>query len=510
MKKIFLTVCMLLLAGSMAGAETLLPLLAIAPIKADSPRATPFARLVRTHLGNIAGSTGVFEMVNAEVLERQVERFGCRDEQCLTGFARDAGISFILRGKVKDRGDHLELTLYAYGIRVPHFGKMIKSYTVKIPIRNVRPGEKEYSYLAEEHAGFFLSTFLDGCKTPVEIVKGGTGYRFEYPLEIDGEYPLYSFKEGDTDITTGTPSMYEKVGQVLISDNIVDESSPSANRHESNPVIPGDFILLGYSDTSSYLEDFYRGRKREIVLNQPSVDDTCMVMAFSVPASATMPIVVPLLGYYQDGDYAGLGLWAVNTIPYLYMEYHGLKNSPEKMREGKQDISRHQLARNYFGWYMLLAGGLPQFVDAFSHDYLNRASNFQGEQPLMGNTATALYLSLVSGGGGHFYRGYRGWGYMYYHLQNLLLYGVMYNLVQPEYYNSDTKEYEKGQRNTTRAYTFASVLGVVKIIEMVHVLMMDDNIRNGKIEEEMYTLHPVMMTEPDGELRGGVALTLRY
>jgi len=501
---------MLMLAAGMAVAETTLPLLAIAPVDGDSPRSTPFARLVRTHLGNIAGSTGIFEMVNVDVLDRQIEKFGCSDEQCQIRFARDAGISFILRGQVKDRGDHLELFLYAYGIQVPHFGKMINSYRVKIPVSHVRQGEKEYSYMAEEHAGFFLSTFLGGCKTPVAVEKKDTQYRFEYPLEINGEYPLYSFKNGDTDITTGIPSLYEKVGHVMVSGNMVAESRPSSQRHENTPVIPGDFILISYSDTSSYLEDFYRGRKREIVLANSSADDTCMVMAFSVPASATMPVVVPLLGYYQDGDYAGLGLWAMNTIPYLYIEYHGLRNSPEKMREDRNDISRHKLARNYFGWYMLLAGGLPQFVDAFSHDYLNRASKFEGEQPLMGNTATALYLSLVSGGGGHFYRGYRGWGYLYYHAQNLLLYGILYNWARPEYYNSDTREYEKGQRNTTRAYTFASVLGVVKIIEIVHVLMIDDNIRNGKVVEEMYTLHPVMMTEPDGELRGGAAITLRY
>ena len=501
---------MLMLAAGMAVAETTLPLLAIAPVEGDSPRSTPFAGLVRTHLVNIAGSTGIFEMVNVDVLDRQIEKFGCSDEQCQIRFARDAGISFILRGQVKDRGDHLELFLYAYGIQVPHFGKMINSYRVKIPVSHVRQGEKEYSYMAEEHAGFFLSTFLGGCKTPVAVEKRDTQYRFDYPLEINGEYPLYSFKNGDTDITTGIPSLYEQVGHVIVSGNIVSKSSPAAGRHEDTPLIPGDFILISYSDTSSYLEDFYRGRKREIVLANPTADDTCMVMAFSVPASATMPVVVPLLGYYQDGDYAGLGLWAMNTIPYLYIEYHGLRNSPEKMREDRNDISRHQLARNYFGWYMLLAGGLPQFVDAFSHDYLNRASKFEGEQPLMGNTATALYLSLVSGGGGHFYRGYRGWGYLYYHAQNLLLYGILYNWAQPEYYNSDTKEYEKGQRNTTRAYTFASVLGVVKIIEMVHVLMIDDNIRNGKVVEEMYTLHPVIMAEPDGALRGGAAITLRY
>ncbi len=510
MKKIFFAICILACAVSMAAADTTRPLLAISPIRADSPGSIAFARLVRTHLDNIAGTTGLFEMVNPGVLEKQIDRYGCEDEQCQVRFARDAGISFLIRGQVKDRGDHFELNLYSYGIQVPHFGKMINRYSVKIPVKDIRPGEKEYSYMAEEHAGFFLSSFCRGCSVPVEVRMKNNSFHFSWPDAINGNYVLYSFNDGDTDMSTGIPSLYDRVGEVNISGNMIEEATPSGKRHEAAPVIPGDFIFLSLDDTADYLEEFYRGRKREIVFDEASADDTCLVMAFTVPASASMPLVVPLLGYYQKGDYAGLGLWAVNTIPYLYLEYHGLRNSPESMREEKKDISREQVARNYFGWYMLLAGGLPQFVDAFSSDYLDRASNYTGQQPLMGNTATAIYLSLVSGGGGHFYRGYRGWGYLYYHVQNLLLYGFMYNWARPEYYNDATGEYEKGERNRQNAYIYASVLGTVKVIEILHVLFTKNNIRNGRIEEKMYTVNPVINTGVDGEMQGGIAITMRY
>ena len=67
--------------------------------------------------------TGIFQAVNPALLREEIKKFGCTDEQCFLGFARDAGLSLVIRGDLDDTGDFINLTLRAYGIGFPTSGR---------------------------------------------------------------------------------------------------------------------------------------------------------------------------------------------------------------------------------------------------------------------------------------------------------------------------------------------------------------------------------------------------
>jgi len=233
-------------------------------------------------------------------------------------------------------------------------------------------------------------------------------------------------------------------------------------------------------------------------------------MIFTVPASAMMPLVVPVMGYYEYEDFSGLSLWAVNAAPYLYLEYKGLTNRPGTLRDERRDISRGTNTNYYFGMYMLLFGGASLFVDAFSQRYLNLCADYHSTQPYMGNNFTAFYLSLISGGGGHFYKGHRAWGFLYFHLNNILIYYTIREFSRDEKYDEASNSYKKGDINSKRAYTLLSLLGVLKIAEITHVMLLKDNIKNGRLIEEEFAFKPYMYIDENNDFIIGSSYTFKF
>ena len=223
-----------------------------------------------------------------------------------------------------------------------------------------------------------------------------------------------------------------------------------------------------------------------------------------------MPLAAPILGYYQNSDWSGLMFWAINATPYLYLEYKGFYETPDDLKTRNRDITSDEIARNRFAYYMFFTGGLSLFVDAFSHQYLKDASNYSGMQPLMGNSFSAAYLALVSGGGGHFYRGDRLWGYFYFHLNNILLYLTIREFSPAEKYDSATGTYNKGSVDKDRGYLYAGIFGVAKIVEIIHAVLTKDRISNGTVIEEEYVFTPRVFLYDDRSLGYGVQWSLRF
>ncbi len=470
------------------------PLIGDTGLSGTGPRAAAVASLTETHLDNIIGTTGVFEQVTTRVLKEQLSRFDCREDTCVLRFARTAGIGVIIRGSVEDRGDDVELTLYAHGIDAPFFGGEIARYRVRIPVRRMVLSTREYSYICEEHAARFVSRLLRGYLTPVALTARGEIPAERWPGRLDGTFTVYRY---DQYTPAGAPlRAYHAVGMVSFHDRI---AAAAGDRPYS--VSEGDFILVSSRDKADSLDEFYRGRKREIVLGEESVSDTISLLLLTAPASIMMPVASPFFGYYAGGDYRGLGLWAVNAAPYLYLEFTGLWNRPSRLESRHETVTRDDEARYYFALYFALAGGMSLFVDAFSRNSLLMAANYQGVQPLIGNSYTAAYLSLVCGGGGHFYRGARGWGYFYFHVDNILLYYTIRSFCRESRYNETTGEYERGERNTRRGYMALGALAAVKIVEIVHALVIDDRIENGEMVEERYSFSPAVIPESE---RGGI------
>ncbi len=429
------------------------PIAAVVGVKAGSPRLLSVSTLLEGQLINIINSAGVFTILNPELLKDQLTRYGCLDEECVLAFARSAKINLIIRADIEDKGNSIIYNIFAQGIDAPYYGRIVYKYRAEIPLAGLSISTLEYNYISEEHASYFVSGLLKNFKAQlfVRIIKNAL---IESEEDINGTFDLYRYNNNYSDrdnITT-----FNKIGKVDVVNKGIKAVYPEKILLKDN-----DFIFLTFSHKAEFIEKFYYGRKREMVFNEKPLADTAILFFSTMPVSALMPVVAPL-GHYKNGDFAGLSLWAINSLPYLYIEYKGLTNRPDSYKDNRRDISSQNTADYRFGLYMLLCGGMPLVIDAFSNNMLYLASGYQGKQPYMGNTMSAVYLSIISGGGGMFYKGYRLEGYLYFHLHNILLYMAIKEFSDGKTYDRNTNSYIKESRNKKTAYTYLGALGCIE------------------------------------------------
>ncbi len=484
-------------------------LIGVAGIAHETPRTKMFAGIIETHLDNIlrsnfVASTGAFEPVNSTLLRNQLEKFSCTEESCIERFVRQAKISIIIHGRIEERSHSLFLEISAFSTDVPYFGKAIHRYTAQIPASGLSLSMREYSYIFEEHCARFISGMLHHYKKALFVEKRNGRIHIPAPSRINGIFTVYRGTTESSDAASKISSFfrYLPVGSIAMR-NGIPLSIPSFIRE-------GDFILLGFSYAADDIQEFHDGRKRELVFTAPNSNDTLLMMLYTVPGSLTMPLVSPFLGYLAHQDYAGLALWSANFVPYLYLEIKGIQGRPQLIESAHRDISSTELARYRFSLYMLLCGNMALFVDAFASHNLYLAANYQGVQRYLGNTATAAYLSLVSGGGGHFYRGWRAWGYAYFHANNALLYYTIKEFSPSRNYNEITGQYEASSMNTTRAFSLLAAYCGFKIVEIIHAAMLPDRIQNGTVEETTIIVHPFFSLHENRETLYGAAFTMRF
>ncbi|TFH38265.1 MAG: hypothetical protein E4G96_10725, partial [Chrysiogenales bacterium] len=287
---------LIIAAGAARGAER--PLAGIAVLKSDSPRTLALVPMLGQSLSGIVEGSGVFNPVNPALLRDELMKYSCTGESCLLGFARDAGLSLLIRGDFEDSNDYVILTLTAYGIGPPYHGRAVCHRAVRIPM-SARYGTPEFAAIIDEHAGLFFAKLLSGWREPVYFTaEGGLASQ----RRIHGTHDLYRPLPGDGDFR-----VFNKIGAVRLSANAVVESSV--------PINPGDFILAGFRETAKQIEVLQYGSKREIVMRPISAADTIYALLLAGPASAVMPLIAPTAGYYHNRDWPGLGLWALNAAP---------------------------------------------------------------------------------------------------------------------------------------------------------------------------------------------------
>lgn len=483
------------LAGQLAG---------IAGVNAGSLRMQGLASMMEKQVINVIEASGIITLVNSDLLKEQLSRNNCLDEKCVLSFAGSAGMTLIITGSVEDRIDTAVISLEVYGLNAPYFGRIVYRYKAEIPLRGINLNAREYNYIAEEHAGGFISGLLKEYMKQV-IFKKGKGDSIELDSEhlITGKYTVYRYDKEPS--VKDKIRLYKDISDAEIEDNIIKKSLPE----NISILIDQDFIFVNYKERAEFIREFYHGRKAEIVLEAPSLRDTMIMIFATAPTSALMPLIAPL-GHYANGDYSGLSLWALNALPYLYVEYNGLTKRPESYRDERRDIPARNITDYRFGLYMLYCGGLPLVIDIYSGRHLSLAADYQGIQPYLGNTATAVYFSLISGGGGLFYRGYRLPGYLYFHLNNILIYSILHEYSPQEKYNPDKGSYEKGDSNKNRALVLTGVLGIVKTIEIIHVILLKDAIKNGVILEDKFAVEPDIFFDYENNMNIGAKYTYRF
>ena len=485
MKKISLLILLVLSVKTAQGA----PLAAVSYISYNSQRAKAVAVLLEQHGVEILKKYG-FETINQGLISKEIEKNSCFEETCLLRFAANAQIQLMISGHVEDRGDYIQITLKSFGTDLPFNGRLVMSKTVQIPVTGAISA-REFSLICEENAAIFLAATLRSFTCPALLIKKERGYIVDSP--VTGRYGIY-YAESSGGI--------KKSGECTVSNGKVE--SPESK------IGAGAFILLEFYPQSEQIELYYSSRKQEIVFQEANIYDTLFIMLTTPLASATMPFAAPVFGYYTFGDWSGMGLWALNVWPYIYLEAKGFIDSPENLKHERQDITRDDRAANHFAWYMLIAGGMPLFMDAYAHHYLGDASLFIGRQRFLGSNYTAGYLALVSNGGGMFYKGQRGWGYFYFHLNNALLYMTIRESSVPEYYDEATGMYSKGDRNTDRALIYGGILTASKIIEITHTLLTGTDLECGETVDEYIIPRPLFSLDSSGSPFLGISLTLRY
>lgn len=480
-----------LLSGYAAAADK--PLAAIAIIKNDSPRTVVLTAILEENLYRIVESTGLFTPVMPAQFREELKKFGCIEERCILGFSRNAGISVLIRADLDDSDDFITLKLTAFGIDIPYQDRVIYSSTARIPM-NGKYGSAEYNSITEEHGGIFLSRVLKRYRVPV-FFGADAGGTLLAGRNLNGTFEAYRAEPAPDRKSLRAVT---RLGAVRLRGGRPETSGAG--------LLPGDFVLDGFTAQAESMDTFFYQRKKEGVLKKPALVDAVYALLATGPASATMPIIAPFLGYYRNNDWDGFSLWAFNFAPYLYLEINGMANYWANYYKKKKSVPRDVQAQYYFGLYMLSAGGASLFADALSHTMLKRAAAYQEVQPFMGNSIIAGYLSLVSGGGGHFYRGDRLWGYIYFHADNLLLYFTLREFLPDRIYQPLTGLFKTYKINKTRAYSLLSVTCAVKIGEIIHAVLIRDRIQNGNIIDESYSVEP-LLSAGDGS---GVNLGLQY
>ena len=448
------------------------------------------ATLLRQHIINIAASLQIFDSVNPENLARQQQRYACYDEQCMLLFTREMGLSLFVIGKVSQTASGYRVHIAAYGLDIPYNGKEVCSYTATVKGTIMDKSDREASYIAEEIASQFIVLLCQRFQVPAYISHNTVVSDFT----INGTFTCYTVEMLHDDFVSLKP-----MDNVTIVNNIV----------AGNGVYNDCMVLIDFKKEAEAIQQFYYGRKQEIVFNKAAWEDSCSLIAFTIPASATMPVVVPFFGYYANEDYEGLLLWIGNVVPYTGMQMWGLTHKPDTMKKHHEDISRHDRALYYFGWYMLFVGGMPSFVDSFSHSYLEQARYYKGKVSTMGDKKNEVYLSLLGGGSGMFYKGYRAWGYWYFHITNLCVYGLLYNYARPSEWDSAHNRYIKHDANKSASYAFLSLLSVIKIVEMIHTLSVPYTISVVEQDDSRIEVLPVFAVD-DYEKITGIACAMHF
>jgi len=471
------------------------PIAAVAGVYGNTPRTISYSLNMESHLLNIIESTGRFSIIRTPILRNELERFGCTDEKCTLRYAQSARINLVITGSFEDLGQSVILTLSAYSTGFPYNGKIVykATYNVKAP---AGMSMMQSAAICEENAAVFIADMLEKYVMFASVADENI-LECDFQKVPDGTYNLYRFdKESDNILRT-----YEKIGDVKVRNQRI-------IKHGSKAPEPGDFILFVDKSRSASIRYFYEGRKKEMMILPASLTTVTTAVLLTPLASALMPIAAPIFGYYEYSDWPGLSLWAINAAPYLYLEASGFLNDPDKLRDKNKDISRYTNTNRKFAWYMLLSGGTSLFVDSFAHQSLQIAAIYGRPQPYIGNSFLTGYLSLISGGGGFFYKGYRGWGYFYFHLNNTLMYATLWQFSPQERYVNDV--YVKDKKNKKNAVIMMSVYGTAKVIETVHSLLVPINIVAGTLIDEEFAVLPHIRFDTSFSPIFGVSSSIRF
>ncbi|HEY1407220.1 MAG TPA: hypothetical protein VF857_11470, partial [Spirochaetota bacterium] len=300
------------------------------------------------------------------------------------------------------------------------------------------------------------------------------------PEDISGRFPIYQTTEKGDD-----GSFVEADGETEIT-----HGSIRSNFNFRNTT----YVALNYFNESQNLMKYMEGRKKEIVCETRTVEQSLFAIPLVPVLSATAPISLPV-GYYSNSDYAGLAAASLSVAPWWYLSWKGISGNPEKLSRARTELGRHDNPKYLFALYSIAFGSGGFVIDMFAHDALTRASRYEERVRYIGNDYTAITLSLLTPGGGMFYRGKREWGLFYYQLDNLFTYMTIRSYAN------------KKSRAQTRIWGGALI--AAKILETIHSAYSEDSLSVSSYVS-LNSLVPVIECDDEGKIRAGLSLAYRW
>ncbi len=478
------------------------PTIGIIVTELRGPKAIHLSGLFSESLVKAIETAGVFSLAKTAQLRTELARLGCLDEACIIRFAGAAGLNIVVNARITERGARGRVEVSCFAIDPPYYGRMLSRYTAEIPLWLWELASEESINFCDEQSAFFLAGVLRNYRRPLPLRQDTRGdIRAEgADAPVEGRFEIFRFERNISE--EGKILSHRRIGYASFREGRIVAGD------DARAIADGDFILMDYKEEAQHLGQLVEERKRRLVTDASSEYGILYAALLGVPASVAMPLVCPL-AYYNYGDFGGLALWAISAAPYLTLEISGLMDRPQRYRKKHRDVSRETAARHNFALYMLVIGGFPLVVDSISRQYITAASQYRGKQVFIGSDLTAAYLSITSAGGGHFYRGYRLWGYLYFHLDTALVYLTMRCFSRPQYYNELNARYERGRIRERAGYAFLGALGAVKLTEFVHVLFLKDRLRSGDPVEESFSLRPYLYHDGE-ELAAGLCGEFRF
>lgn len=456
---------------------------AVVRSSADSPRAVSVRDSAGLALERFTSFAPSIVFVNQELINDQMKKYSCGDESCLLSFARDAKIDCLIFVTASEGPEGIRIGFTARVPGVPYGGKAVKSYSALLSKSGI--AREALTAATEEHAGKFIALLLRSIRLPVPVsVNGG---KLTLGEELSGKYEVFRK-------IPGSPLFYETQG--------FDDFTKGVSAGSSYNQADAYFVLRDFAREGASFDEYLYGRKHEMLFSG-SEGMTQYKVLFYVPAlSAVSPIALPL-GYYRNADYPGLFFsgcamtpWGIVTAKYLKNAYWDKDTHLTQKEKGSRN----------FGLYWIFAGNSSLVVDMYAHEALDAAANYRPTEYLGGN-ATAVGLSILTPGGGMFYRGERLYGHLYYQAGNFLMYKTLLSFSSGERFNSDTGRYEKVKADRKKASAWLAGLIVLKGGEILHTVLTRDAVE-AKHTVAQIEFQPLL--EYDDGLRAGAGLVFRW
>ncbi|MBN1498608.1 MAG: hypothetical protein JW982_00500 [Spirochaetes bacterium] len=417
----------------------------VAGFEYDSPRTSVIAAQMEIHFNSVMDNFTTLNYVNPADFRNFAVKKNISLKKDIIALADSLDITSVIFVRLKDRITEIEFIIEAYGTDIPYNNSRICILDKTIDTSRPFPDDR-YNLMSEDITIQFLIRFLDN-------------YTFPDFSGNSGSNPIYEMKEIDGFKTYAPAGGFEKGKTFHFSD---------------------------LKKESVSLENYFYSKKQEITV-QPAELETTLFLFTLTPVFSAVSLFATPVNYYKNGKYSETGLWALSVAPYYYLMAQGFLNNPVQIKKDKSEpsVSRYGNANYIFAWYQLLGGGTAFFIDSVASEMLYDSSNYYNRVSYIDNSEYAIFLSLICGGAGHFYKGSRKWGYFFYHTDTILLYSTIYFLSSKETFSPDKNRYVSEKPDYSTAAVTGTLLLAVKTFEIFNLMHTSSDLSLGRESQNL-------------------------